>query len=1028
MRHLSGWRICTIAAFLGAASVWLAGCGGEGEKRISATSGKYEVGDDKEPAANTPDRNPAESRRLPAPPANLQNSSDDPSGGPASGGALSNRTDRKTVGNSDNKTKSGSSGERPSSRAADETGTAAGATKANPKTTPKTTPKSVPKETAGGRADAAASGTAANPNSRRIPVDQISPRNIPDGTPEELLGVLEDLRNIRPKGRTREEQMEELRNKVASRMILAERVFKMDDATDDDRFEAASHIIDVVLQATKLGMEGTDDRLLELCMELARDKSPKLVRLGRLTQFQVMLSGVVEGNKDAIRQMMAELAGILAMDNPDEEVFQTAMNAVAALKEGNQIPEFASALTQVGTTFKDHANPEIVRRSEACLDMAAAIEQKLDETLDGVASGTDKNSDKLLQLANNLMAARPTEGMLGLINQTIVVLENVEKYADAGAMLDIIEKSYADVESEKIRERAAEIVAHGRRRSELIGKPLDIQGTLVDGSTLDWSEYQGKVVLVYFWTASSNQSVLDLMNVRNYYLRTKKDGFEVISVNIDKEQLFKQFFGVNTLPFATLVAEAGMPTGFQMKQVVECGVSQIPSGILLAKDGTVAALNAVGQRIPEKVTALLKDEISTPPADGEVPASSQKNSGLSRSRSSSFVAMSAPAERQIGEQIEPPAEPQTESRAEPKVGVADRTSSRQLESEQQGTGDAKAAAETLENPYAARADLTSAELLEFLLAMQEKPRSIQARPGFVEAVVDASDRLLAGNPTDKMRAVAACFKMTMLHKKACSGDVQADAQLIDFARKINENAPPRIASDVRFYEFERKAIDGEQIELEMVPALLEELQTYVSSESLEARHLRLASSIVTVINRLENVEQREKLFVKFGMLFAKSSDKELARYGKKLAKPAGAAQSELVGQTLELSGVTSSGEEFQWSKYRGKVVIVDFWATWCGPCVRELPSVKLLYERLHDKGLEIVGVSLDKDLEALDTFLAANSLPWETLAGESTQDLATRYSVRAIPTMLLVDREGKIINMSHQSSSLVAILEKILEN
>ena len=76
-------------------------------------------------------------------------------------------------------------------------------------------------------------------------------------------------------------------------------------------------------------------------------------------------------------------------------------------------------------------------------------------------------------------------------------------------------------------------------------------------------------------------------------------------------------------------------------------------------------------------------------------------------------------------------------------------------------------------------------------------------------------------------------------------------------------------------------------------------------------------------------------------------------------------ESKLVGQPLVLTGNTTDGAAFNWAAYRGKVVLVDFWATWCGPCRREMPNVKALYEKHKAKGFEVVGVSLDKDLDAL---------------------------------------------------------------
>ena len=96
---------------------------------------------------------------------------------------------------------------------------------------------------------------------------------------------------------------------------------------------------------------------------------------------------------------------------------------------------------------------------------------------------------------------------------------------------------------------------------------------------------------------------------------------------------------------------------------------------------------------------------------------------------------------------------------------------------------------------------------------------------------------------------------------------------------------------------------------------------------------------------------------------------------------------------LDLLGTTpkpiakkdTAGEEIDWKKLEGKVVLLDFWATWCGPCIGEMPNVLAVYGKLHDKGFEVVGISLDKERAKLDEPLFGAPTAWnERLAAVST--------------------------------------------
>ncbi len=110
-------------------------------------------------------------------------------------------------------------------------------------------------------------------------------------------------------------------------------------------------------------------------------------------------------------------------------------------------------------------------------------------------------------------------------------------------------------------------------------------------------------------------------------------------------------------------------------------------------------------------------------------------------------------------------------------------------------------------------------------------------------------------------------------------------------------------------------------------------------------------------------------------------------------------------------------------------MLVDFWATWCGPCLRELPNIKKNYEKYHDRGFEVVGISLDEDRSTLEKFLRDEELPWPTLFSDdtkTTQALSDRFGVEGIPAMLLVGRDGKVITLKARGDDLAKELERLL--
>jgi thiol-disulfide isomerase/thioredoxin len=123
-----------------------------------------------------------------------------------------------------------------------------------------------------------------------------------------------------------------------------------------------------------------------------------------------------------------------------------------------------------------------------------------------------------------------------------------------------------------------------------------------------------------------------------------------------------------------------------------------------------------------------------------------------------------------------------------------------------------------------------------------------------------------------------------------------------------------------------------------------------------------------------------------------------------------------------------NGKPLSLAAFKGKVVLVDFWATWCPPCVAEMPNVVAAYGKYHDKGFDIVGISLDESRPELESFLKKNDMTWpQYFDGKGWENvLADRYGIRSIPATFLLDREGRIIGRDLRGEALEKAVAKAL--
>lgn len=136
-------------------------------------------------------------------------------------------------------------------------------------------------------------------------------------------------------------------------------------------------------------------------------------------------------------------------------------------------------------------------------------------------------------------------------------------------------------------------------------------------------------------------------------------------------------------------------------------------------------------------------------------------------------------------------------------------------------------------------------------------------------------------------------------------------------------------------------------------------------------------------------------------------------------------------EPLELAFTTLDGREFDISELRGKVVLIDFWATWCGPCIAELPNIQDVYAKYRDEGFEIISISLDQARAEplLRQMIEEKKMTWiHQFDGRGWQnEIGQRFAISAIPAMFLLDRTGRIAATNARGQRLEPLVQDLLK-
>jgi thiol-disulfide isomerase/thioredoxin len=308
------------------------------------------------------------------------------------------------------------------------------------------------------------------------------------------------------------------------------------------------------------------------------------------------------------------------------------------------------------------------------------------------------------------------------------------------------------------------------------------------------------------------------------------------------------------------------------------------------------------------------------------------------------------------------------------------------------------------------------ELAKYIQDLQKKVnlKVSELQNNLKKASLETADAILAGKPGDKEGELAVNLKMQYL---------RSPQELTELANELKEAGHEKLARLALGRIWQIRLSMAARMSPANLKDALESSLKFLAEKPVAGGDVRLGQFISQLAENVDDENFTQEVYRKLDGLFSKSADKAAASFGKKMAGVL--RRLTLLGKPIELEGKLLDGKPLDMSKFKGKVVLIDFWTTWCGWCVREIPNMKKNYKAYHDKGFDIIGVSGDDNRKVIEDFVKEKKIPWNIVYGENKPSPSIEYyGIMGYPTMFLVDRDGKVVSLNARGEELDKLLEK----
>lgn len=448
--------------------------------------------------------------------------------------------------------------------------------------------------------------------------------------PNDLVDHLKQLSKVALKGNNQQEQMADLFSLLQQRVRTCEELMNAPGATLDERMLGVNTKLETLRILQEMGHPDVLKHAMTFAAALKRHPTEEMARKGRVIYLSLAASELPSSPNADPKWVAEEVKAIVNEEPPSAEICEAAQRSIGMLMRIGAVDLANQGATELLKNYSSSEDPQIKLMLTAFKDEMGLLSLGFANKLQGAMENRDGAVASLVAAAEKA-ATLDTRGQatIQVLVQSGQFMELAGHYDAAEKIYGALETGFKDWSDKELAEDVMTAVKTARKRLALIGQPFSLEGKTVDGETLDWNKYKGKVVLVDFWATWCIPCLEEMPNILAHYQQYKDRGFEVIGYNLDEDpKQVAAFFDSQELPWPSLMKQDAENRGFGKDPFASSlGIDAIPFVMLINREGKVEAIHVRGMELTRQLERLIGPP--NPPkkeSDKEAPATDESGS------------------------------------------------------------------------------------------------------------------------------------------------------------------------------------------------------------------------------------------------------------------------------------------------------------------------------------------------------------------------------------------------------------------